>query len=151
MANCLSTLESNLVLVQNVSKLYRLYRRPSDRLRELLPGSQALHSDFWALSDISFSVEKGETLSLVGPNGCGKSTLLQIVAGILQPTKGRSSPPFPRSAHHRLTTPRGLQGGLIPQPLRQEKGNRQPGRSIPRAFKPSGQLDLSRRRRHGDA
>ena len=85
----MATLESDLVLVQNVSKLYRLYRRPSDRLRELLPGSRALHSDFWALRDISFAVEKGETLGLVGPNGCGKSTLLQIVSGILQPTSGR--------------------------------------------------------------
>src|ERR1051326_3435396 len=75
--------------LQNVSKLYRLYPRPSDRLREMLPGSPVRHSDFWALRDISFSVERGETLSLVGPNGCGKSTLLQIVAGILQPTAGR--------------------------------------------------------------
>jgi ABC-type polysaccharide/polyol phosphate transport system ATPase subunit len=66
-----------------------LYRRPSDRLRELLPGSEPVHQDFWALRDISFSVEKGETLGLVGPNGCGKSTLLQIVSGILQPTNGR--------------------------------------------------------------
>jgi ABC-type polysaccharide/polyol phosphate transport system ATPase subunit len=78
-----------MVLVQNVSKLYRLYSRPSDRLRELLPGSQPRHQDFWALKDITFEVERGETLSLVGPNGCGKSTLLQIVAGILQPTTGR--------------------------------------------------------------
>jgi lipopolysaccharide transport system ATP-binding protein len=78
-----------LVLVQNVSKLYRLYRRPSDRLREMLPGSPPRHTDFWALRDIGFEVEKGEILSLVGPNGCGKSTLLQIVCGILQPTKGR--------------------------------------------------------------
>jgi lipopolysaccharide transport system ATP-binding protein len=77
-----------LVLVENVSKLYRLYRKPADRLRELLPGARALHTDFWALRDISFHVEPGETLSLVGPNGCGKSTLLQIVAGILQPTEG---------------------------------------------------------------
>jgi len=78
-----------LVLVRNVSKLYRLYRRPSDRLREMLPGSRPLHTDFWALRDIDFSVEKGETLGVVGPNGCGKSTLLQIVSGILQPTTGR--------------------------------------------------------------
>ena len=78
-----------MVLVQNVSKLYRLYRRPSDRLRELLPGARPLHSDFWALRDISLSIDKGETLGLVGPNGCGKSTLLQIVSGILQPTTGR--------------------------------------------------------------
>ncbi len=78
-----------MVLVQNVSKLYRLYRRPSDRLRELVPGARPLHTDFWALRDIGFTLDKGETLGLVGPNGCGKSTLLQIVAGILQPTSGR--------------------------------------------------------------
>jgi ABC-type polysaccharide/polyol phosphate transport system ATPase subunit len=78
-----------LVLLQNVSKLYRLYRRPADRLRELLPRARARHTDFWALRDIGFQVEKGETLGLVGPNGCGKSTLLQIVCGILQPTSGR--------------------------------------------------------------
>jgi ABC-type polysaccharide/polyol phosphate transport system ATPase subunit len=78
-----------LVVVQNVSKLYRLYRRPSDRLRELLPRAQPRHTDFWALRDIAFQLEKGEALGVVGPNGCGKSTLLQIVAGILQPTSGR--------------------------------------------------------------
>jgi len=79
-----------VVLLQNVSKLYKLYRRPADRLREALPFTKRkFHTDFWALRDIGFQVEKGETLALVGPNGSGKSTLLQIVAGILQPTKGR--------------------------------------------------------------
>ena len=78
-----------LVLVQNVSKLYRLYRRPSDRLRELLPRSRRRHTDFWALRDINFQVDQGEMLGIVGPNGSGKSTLLEIVSGILQPTSGR--------------------------------------------------------------
>jgi len=79
-----------VVLVQNVSKLYRLYKHPSDRIRELIPfQSKKLHHDFWALRDISFSVDKGETLSIVGPNGCGKSTLLQIICAILQPSSGR--------------------------------------------------------------
>ncbi|HWE52411.1 MAG TPA: ABC transporter ATP-binding protein [Bryobacteraceae bacterium] len=79
-----------MLLVQNVSKLYRLYKTPFDRIRELNPlRKKPLHSDFWALHDISFSVEKGEVVSLVGPNGCGKSTLLQIVSGIIQPTMGR--------------------------------------------------------------
>lgn len=79
-----------MVLVQNVSKLYRLYERPADRIREILPFfSDRLHKDFWALRDISFSLQRGEVLGLVGPNGCGKSTLLQIVCGILPPTNGR--------------------------------------------------------------
>ena len=55
----------------------------------MLPGAKPRHTDFWALQDISFEVESGEMLGLVGPNGCGKSTLLQIVSGILQPTTGR--------------------------------------------------------------
>src|SRR5260370_7118195 len=55
----------------------------------MLPGRPPRHTDFWAVRDISFNVEKGEVLSLVGPNGCGKSTLLQIVSGILPPTHGR--------------------------------------------------------------
>ncbi|HUS05340.1 MAG TPA: ABC transporter ATP-binding protein [Bryobacteraceae bacterium] len=81
-----------MILVQNVSKLYKLYNRPSDRLLELLPFRKTrLHSDFWALKHISFSVEPGEILGLVGPNGSGKSTLLQVVAGIVRPTSGRVS------------------------------------------------------------
>jgi lipopolysaccharide transport system ATP-binding protein len=79
-----------LLLVQNVSKLYRLYKAPFDRIRELNPlRHKPLHTEFWALRDISFNVERGEVVSLVGPNGCGKSTLLQVISGILQPTTGR--------------------------------------------------------------
>lgn len=79
-----------MVCVQHISKLYRLYRRPSDRILELFPVvGRPLHSDFWALKDVSFGLERGDFLGIVGPNGGGKSTLLQVVSGILQPTSGR--------------------------------------------------------------
>src|SRR3954453_20205646 len=74
---------------QGVSKCYPLYGSASDRLKELATFNRAkFHSDFWALHDVSFSVEKGQTFCVVGENGSGKSTLLQIIAGILQPTSG---------------------------------------------------------------
>jgi ABC-type polysaccharide/polyol phosphate transport system ATPase subunit len=79
-----------VLLVQHVSKVFPLYSRPSDRIRETLPFlGKPRRTDFWALRNVSFQVEKGEVLSLIGPNGSGKSTLLQIVSGILQPTSGR--------------------------------------------------------------
>ena len=79
-----------MVLVQRVSKVYNLYQRPSDRILDLFPfSSRKRRNDFWALRDVSFTVERGEMLGIVGPNGSGKSTLLQIVSGILPPTSGR--------------------------------------------------------------
>jgi len=44
--------------------------------------------EFWALRNISFSIERGESLGVVGPNGSGKTTLLSIVSGVTQPTQG---------------------------------------------------------------
>jgi lipopolysaccharide transport system ATP-binding protein len=74
---------------QGVSKSYAIYDSPGDRLKELLCLNRLKrHRDFWALRDLSFDVERGETFCIVGENGSGKSTLLQMVAGILAPTTG---------------------------------------------------------------
>ena len=78
-----------MLRVENVSKSFRLYKRPVDRILEALPFSRSQAPEFWALRDVSLTVERGEMLGVVGPNGSGKSTLLQIVSGILQPTTGR--------------------------------------------------------------
>jgi ABC-type polysaccharide/polyol phosphate transport system ATPase subunit len=79
----------NAVEFQSVSKSYAIYASPGDRLKELATfHRKAFHRDFWALRDLSFTIEKGETFCVIGENGAGKSTLLQLVAGILQPTEG---------------------------------------------------------------
>jgi ABC-type polysaccharide/polyol phosphate transport system ATPase subunit len=82
----------NAVEFQSVSKSYAIYDAPGDRLKELLSFHRLQrHKDFWALHDVSFEVQRGETFCIVGENGSGKSTLLQLVAGILQPTSGTAS------------------------------------------------------------
>jgi len=79
----------NAVEFQGVSKSYSIYDSPGDRLKELLSLNRLkCHKDFWALHDVSFEARRGETFCLIGENGSGKSTLLQMVAGILQPTRG---------------------------------------------------------------
>lgn len=76
--------------VKNVSKQFRIYDRPLDRLAESLSrGRLRRHKEFWALRDISFDVQAGTTVGIIGQNGCGKSTLLQIISGTLTPTHGQ--------------------------------------------------------------
>src|SRR2546430_12026492 len=80
---------TTVLRVDNVSNQYRTYTRPADRLKESLTrGRLRRHKEFWALQDVSFELEKGRTVGIVGPNGCGKSTLLQIITGTLEPTHG---------------------------------------------------------------
>lgn len=77
------------IQVQDVSKIYRLYEKPIDRLKESLsPTHKSYHRDFFALSNISFQVKKGETVGIIGTNGSGKSTILKIITGVLTPTTG---------------------------------------------------------------
>lgn len=77
------------VYFQKVSKYYHIYDRPQDRLRQALcRGRKQYYREFWALQEVSFAVEKGETLGIIGRNGSGKSTILQIIAGTIAPTGG---------------------------------------------------------------
>jgi lipopolysaccharide transport system ATP-binding protein len=76
------------ISLYNVSKCYKRYNRPVDRLKELLLPGKSHAENFWALRDINLKVARGETLGIIGQNGSGKSTLLQIIAGTLTPTTG---------------------------------------------------------------
>ncbi len=78
------------ISVQDVTKVYRLYDKPIDRLKESLSLThKEYHRDFFALSGISFTVEKGQTVGIIGTNGSGKSTILKIITGVLTPTSGQ--------------------------------------------------------------
>lgn len=87
----MSELESKLAIkVENITKIYKLYDKPIDRLKESLsPGKKEYHKDFYALNELSFHVEKGQTVGIIGTNGSGKSTILKIITGVLTPTTGQ--------------------------------------------------------------
>jgi len=77
------------IKVDNVTKVYKLYERPIDRLKETLrPGHKEYHRKFYALNNISFDVEEGQFVGIIGTNGSGKSTILKIITGVLTPTEG---------------------------------------------------------------
>lgn len=82
-------MSANAITVKDVTKVYRLYDKPIDRLKESLSLThKSYHKDFYALNGLSFNVEKGQTVGIIGTNGSGKSTLLKLICGILKPYKG---------------------------------------------------------------
>jgi lipopolysaccharide transport system ATP-binding protein len=80
-----------VISLEGVSKCFRRYDHPIDRLKEVLAANRSKGQEFWALNDINLKVYRGETLGFIGQNGSGKSTVLQIIAGTLQPTQGSVS------------------------------------------------------------
>ena len=99
--------EKTAIRVNGLGKCYTIYDKPQDRLKQavasklraaaapfarLMRKPQAAgnyyYKEFWAVRDVSFAVEKGETVGVIGRNGSGKSTLLQMICGTLAPSAG---------------------------------------------------------------
>ena len=77
--------------VDNVSMKFNLSKEKHDSLKEYFIAMlrrQLQYNEFWALSDVSFELEKGDRLGILGFNGAGKSTLLKVIAGVFKPTIG---------------------------------------------------------------
>jgi len=79
------------IRVSDVSMMFRMHRERIDNLKEYVIRvlrRKVNYTEFWALRDISFTVQKGERLGVLGFNGAGKSTLLKVIAGVMKPTSG---------------------------------------------------------------
>jgi lipopolysaccharide transport system ATP-binding protein len=90
-----------IIKVEGLSKHYLLNKNPMQKndtlygnfinglknIKQLTQKKQT--EDFWALKDVSFEIEKGDRVGIIGRNGAGKSTLLKILSRITPPTKGR--------------------------------------------------------------
>lgn len=77
--------------VDNVSMKFNLSREKVDSLKDYIFKTikrEIQYNEFWALKNVSFSVEKGDRVGILGLNGAGKSTLLKVISGVFKPTEG---------------------------------------------------------------
>src|SRR5260221_6888998 len=74
---------------EHVEKSFRFFASPLHRLREVFsPFGGSHHVEVPVLHDLSFTIPRGQTVAIIGPNGVGKSTMLHLVGGLLQPSSG---------------------------------------------------------------
>lgn len=84
----------SIIEVSNVSVRFNLEQEKTDTIKEYLlklVKGQLHFNEFYALRDVSFNVERGDSLALIGTNGSGKSTMLKLIAGVLYPSRGKVS------------------------------------------------------------
>ena len=84
-------MEKPAVVVDNVSMKFNLSKEKVDSLKDYVIKflkKEIKYNEFWALQNVSFTVEKGDRVGILGLNGAGKSTLLKVIAGVFKPTEG---------------------------------------------------------------
>lgn len=87
-----------MAAIVSVERVWKRFKVPHHRHKTILDhmasalsilgGTRYNYEQLWALRDVSFNLEKGESLGVIGPNGSGKSTLLKLMANIMKPEKG---------------------------------------------------------------
>lgn len=80
--------ETNVISIRGLKKMYKLYNKPSDRLKDAFGLGKNKYTVNYALKGFDLDIGKGETVGIIGTNGSGKSTLLKIITGVLNPTEG---------------------------------------------------------------
>ncbi len=82
--------ERTVVTAEHLGKRFKIYARPWQRALEWSSGGRVVrHQEFWALRDVSFTLEQGQCIGVIGPNGSGKTTLLKLLSRVLRPSEGR--------------------------------------------------------------